>query len=834
MQRKNAELDLRGLTLVVVAGAWLAGMLLAAAFPLPALALLIGAMGALLCIIPLWRDRWGRLIMLMILWLLLGAWRYSIASPVGDPQAISAFLGTRTVQLRGTVADEPKLSGRTRLLLIEVSSVSRNNGASWQDAHGRLEVQTLDSSLEDPYGPNYGDNVELQGKLQAPSPHSSPGIFANMAFPRISGSSTGGNPIIAALYHLRITLATIILQSLPQPEAALLVAILLGLRLPALKPLIPAFNETGTAHLIAPSGFKVTLLAGLVTAGTKWLYEVKNGPKTKMLPAQKRRGEGRRWMATALVLGSIVTYTLLNGAGPAALRAGIMGVLLVVAPRFGRTYNIYTALALTALLMSLFDPFVLWDAGFQLSFLGTVGIVLLTPFFQRWLHFLERLPLGHVLAEISAVTLAAQTATLPIFALTFSQISFIAPIANVLTFPLLATLIFLGILVCSTGLLFAPIGILCGWIVWPLLWYISTIISWCAMLPGAYISVGAINSGLAWGYYGLLTLVVSTILYKWPKQKTPTNVQTLFPFLSQRTWRIVQCCAALLVLLATGATALAAQPDGRLTVTFFNVGPMGQLSQGEAIFISTPDGKTALIDGGLDATSLGQALDARLPFWQRSLDVVLLTTPKSDHLTGLQDIVTRYQVGEVLDGGMLHPSAGYALFRRTITERNLHYTQVRQGATIPLGSQVSLQVFWPPLALHKSSTETQDNALIVQLVAPGLSVLLLGATAFSKYALTKLMTDILPSYLKADIVQVVSEGDKAFPTELSAVLQAAHPSLLLITPAALSPKQRKAGISSTITPTGPLVSSNWQVVQTSQMGTTEISTRENGWHINTE
>ena len=447
MQNKLTELY--GLELVVVIAAWLAGILLESWVSLPAFALIAGACAALLWLIPLWRDSQARLIMFIILWLLLGAWRLAIASPTSDAQAISAFIGTGKVEVQGTVADEPKLAGRIRLLLIDVSSVSKNGGTTWQDAHGQLEAQTLGGEIENPYGPNYGDNVELQGKLQAPTPHSSPAIFASLAFPRINVKSSGGNPIIAALYHLRTILATLISQSLPQPEAALLIALLLSLRTPALKPLIPFFNETGTAHLIAPSGFKVTVLAGLVATNTKWLYEKHGVQKTPMLPAQKFRANRRRWLATALTISSIAAYTILNGAGPAALRAGMMGILLVLAPRLGRIYNIYTGLALTALLMSLFDPFVVWDAGFQLSFLGTLGIVVFTPFFQRLLHPIERLPLGHFIAEISAVTLAAQIATLPILALDFNQVSFIAPIANILTVPLLGTVIFIGILMCG-------------------------------------------------------------------------------------------------------------------------------------------------------------------------------------------------------------------------------------------------------------------------------------------------------------------------------------------------------------------------------------------------
>src|SRR5207245_543126 len=207
----------------------------------------------------------------------------------------------------------------------------------------------------------------------------------------------------------------------------------------------------------------------------------------------------------------------------AALRAGAMGILLVLAPRIGRTYNMYTAMALTAIGMSLIDPFVLWDTGFLLSFLGTLGIVLLTPFFQRLLSPIERLPLGHSLTEIFAVTLAAQVATLPIFAITFQEISFISPIANMLTVPLLSTLIFLGIVVSAIGLLSIPLAIMCGWVAHPLLWYMRTIVQWCAHVPYAYIGVGTINGSLAWGYYLLLAIGMTAVLNNSAMQQSQHN-----------------------------------------------------------------------------------------------------------------------------------------------------------------------------------------------------------------------------------------------------------------------------------------------------------------------
>ncbi|MBV9259332.1 MAG: ComEC/Rec2 family competence protein, partial [Ktedonobacteraceae bacterium] len=674
MQQERRYIDLRGLTLVAVAGAWLAGILLDSFVLLPSFMLLVGAAVILILIVLLWHDRQSRLIACMFLCLFLGAWRYSYSSLINDPLALSTSIGT-SVMVRGTVSDEPKLYGKNHLLSISASSISHDSGTTWQDAHGQLTVQAPGTAIDDPYGANYGSVVELQGKLLSPLPHSSPEILANMFFPRIHVTDTAGNPILATLYSWRITLSNILEQVLPQPEAALLVAILLGLRTPALQSLASAFTTTGTVHLIVSSGFKVTLLAGLVASSTRWLYSNKI-EQGKLLPAQKRGGLGR-WFSTLLIVISIAAYTILNGAGAAAIRAGIMGELMVIAPRIGRTYNIYTSLAFAALLMSLGDPFVLWDAGFQLSFIGTLGIVLFTPFFQRLLLPIEHLPLGHMLNEILAVTLAVQVATLPILALDFHLISLIAPITNVLTVPLLGPLILLGVLICGTGVVFLPLATLIGWVALPLLQYAAYIVQWCASRPGAVISTSMSDSAIAWIYYGLLVLLVSFVIRKWPVLATSTEHKKgdLPLGLSRRTWQLIQLGMALLVIITTGTTTLLAQANADLTVTFLDVTSKGQ-PQGEAILLRTPDGKTLLIDGGLDASSLAQELDSRLPSWQRSLDAVLLTTPRQDHLVGLLDIVQRYEIGEIIDGGMLHPSTTYARWRRTISERNIRYLMV--------------------------------------------------------------------------------------------------------------------------------------------------------------
>src|SRR6185312_9986770 len=263
-------------------------------------------------------------------------------------------------------------------------------------------------------------------------------------------------------------------------------------------------TATGTIHLVVPAGLKVAMLAEI---GRRALRPL--GP----------------WPRLGGSLAAVAVYAAIGGGGPAAIRAAVMGALLVLSGALGRRYNVFTALAFAVLLMTAFEPLLIYDAGFQLTTLATLGIPLLTPPLQRLL-MLGLGKLGHGLgagiAESLAVTMAAQIATLPVLALTFGEVSLIAPIANLLTVPLLAPLLVLGGLLAFFGALGVPlfggVALALSWVVWPLLWYVNAAIAICASLPGAALAVVGLPLVVAWGYYLLLALCgwrLAPLLRRW-------------------------------------------------------------------------------------------------------------------------------------------------------------------------------------------------------------------------------------------------------------------------------------------------------------------------------
>jgi competence protein ComEC len=790
--------DLRGLLLVALACAWLVGIF-AGSFAALSFWLLVGVGAGCMGLAALspWLGLpgkaagWLALSFLLLASMALGGARLALENPTGDASAVSNFIGRGTVVIHGSISTAPDLRTRSTLFELDTDSLSLDGGHTWQQVHGGIEVVVGASGS--PYAPEYGDSVEARGMLEpvlngpagaatassaamlhtvaAPA-----GVFAAMDFPRLTILERGGgNTALAWLFSLRQRLAQAINSALPEPEASLLIGILLGLKTSVLRAQYLLFQQTGTVHLIVTSGFKVTLLSGLLSTAA-------------------RRILGRRW-ALAIILAGIALYTALSGAGPAALRAGMMGTLLVIAPRLGRAYNTHTALAFAALLMTALSPYLLWDVGFQLTGLGTLGILLLTPPIARRLErLLSRIPGHATIARLLAVTIAAQLATLPTQVINFGQLSLIAPVINLLTVPLLGTLLCVGMAVAVTGLAVPAAGALVGWACWPLLWLVEQIITGGAHLPLASIALGGLDTGLGWLYYAAwgLSLLIPRTLPR-PVGTIPTlSALSEQRRLSRRERASIRLAGAALLLTAALFTTLATLPDHRLHLTWLDVGPRGQ-----ALLIQTPAGRNALVDGGSDPTTLETALGEHLPFWQRTLNLVVLTNPGSNYLTGLLDLPAHYHILQAVDAGMLHPSSAYVTWHAALEQQGIRFTRVRRGASIQLEPGVSLEVLSPRPVLEEGTNNVSANALVLRLVSPGLSALLLGET--TEATLSQLAREA--GGLQARLVQV------ALPPGISPeaasgvkeVVRALRPNLIVVTPAA-SAGASQTGLDSTEQP----------------------------------
>ena len=254
-------------------------------------------------------------------------------------------------------------------------------------------------------------------------------------------------------------------RSLPEPMAGLAAGILLGVKAQMPSDFYQALINTGTLHIIAASGYNVSVVAAVL-----------------MKVALSVAGRG---VAIGIGIGGIVLYTLLAGAGASVVRAAVMGSLTLIAYYFGRPSEARRLFWVTAGLMLLINPLYLADVGFQLSFSATAGLLYLEP---RIIKLSSRAKsrdpsttvgmtsevvgiLEKFLAEYLYPTLAATIATLPVILWHFGRVAWISPLVNILVLPAVPLLMGLCALILLGG---APVA----WLTYPLLWYLVTIIEW--------------------------------------------------------------------------------------------------------------------------------------------------------------------------------------------------------------------------------------------------------------------------------------------------------------------------------------------------------------------
>jgi len=402
----------------------------------------------------------------------LGVLRGASAVIVPGPGSVSGHFGSRPLVIVGTVRTADPGSGSSAIIdaahLSDADTDARVSG-------GILVSGPLIPALSP------GDQVEVDAAGLRPLDRR-PGadsadtleredVEALATSPQVFVLAAGGPSPARAIALVQQQLLTAVNGALPEPAAALVVGIAFGIHEPLPADVRAQLQDAGLIHVVVVSGLKVVLIIGLLSAvgrGFEW--------------------SRRRTLLIALPV--VAAYVLVSGPGPAGVRSALMAGGAMLASTGARRTDPVPMLALVAGLMLGLDPQLVEDPGFQLSFLGTAGILLLaTP-------IAARLPGPRLLAEPFAVTVAAQLATMPIMAGTFGVISVAGPVANALVLPLLPAMIVVG----GTGAILSALNPALGWALLQLTglgtFAITAVARGLSGIPGAAIQIG--NWPAAW------------------------------------------------------------------------------------------------------------------------------------------------------------------------------------------------------------------------------------------------------------------------------------------------------------------------------------------------
>ena len=430
----------------------------------------------------------------------------------------------------------------------------------------------------------------------------------------------------------------------PEPESGILLGIVLGERASVSADLSYAFAVSGTTHLLAISGFNMTLVASAV--------------------ALALRSRVRPIVRAAVTIAAVATYSVLVGLAPSVLRAALMSVVAGIGLASGRRAASANALCAAITFMLLVSPDAILDVGFLLSALATGGLIAFqSPLSER----LARLPVA--LREGLSTTLAATAPTLPLVAAVFGRVSVVSPVANLIAVPLFPALMLAGAATSAIGAISIDLARPIALVAYACAFALRVVVETSAAMPLAALSVPASPlTGIA--------LAVLDIGAVFAVARVRRVALPAVPLARPSARHLIAASVGVAVL--AGGILIWPAPDPAVRIRALDIG------QGDAYLVET-GGSTMLIDGGPDPARLLEELGASLPPWHRRIDVVALTHAHLDHGAGLIAVLERFEVGLAIEPVGLNAGPLADAWAAAAAKANVPRRAVRGGNRLVVG-----------------------------------------------------------------------------------------------------------------------------------------------------
>lgn len=533
------------------------------------------------------------------------------------------------VILEGVVAEEPDVRPEAIRLRVRVSAAELNDPDA-PDLPATLGVGQLALIRVPPATAwRYGDVIRAVGKLDAPPVMAEFSYRDYLARQNIRSwmptpnraERLGQGRYESVPYAITLSVKDAVRQSvrriMPAPESALLNGILIGDDNALPDDVVQAFRRTGTSHIIAISGFNVSIIAGLMALALGRLFNQR--------------------LAAAIAIPLILAYMVLVGASASVVRAAFMAVIALIGQLLWRRGFTLNTLCASAFIMLAHDPAVLFDSGFQLSFAATAGLVLYASRLQAPVKkFVEACTpekwvrrVIEAFTETVLVTLAAQLTTLPLILGSFKQLSLISLVTNALALPVQSVLMVLGAIAAVAGVVIPPPVITpLAALPYLLLGYTINIVRITAALPFASIPIYDFGPGAAIGWY--LALFGISGVMALPRQQRRALADGVRA-------RGAAGLITLIVLASAGGFAVwyFQKPDGKLHITF----------SGGGAFVQTPAGNQFMFVGSGDLLSIaGRAM----PVWDKQAEVVFAPSRSERARAAALPVLQKYAVGQFI------------------------------------------------------------------------------------------------------------------------------------------------------------------------------------------
>jgi len=567
---------------------------------------------------------------------------------------------------------------------------------------------------------NYGDRLNISGRLSTPPARTNPGLFdyrKYLSYRNVySLFSVYKSEDIERLERARMSILrfvisrvrqridSVIKNTLPQLESSILAGVMLGERSGLSRDIQGIFTDAGVLHTLAVSGLHVGLVLFIFYA----FFRAVGIPKKTTY---------------FLAIMVVILYAEVTGGRPSAIRAAIMATCGLVGVLLERDKHLYNSLALAALIILLVNPFTLFDVGFQLSFMATLGILYLTPHFLDYFHFRKphRL-ITYILSSLS-VSAGALVGVYPITAFYFNKISLIALLSNIVVVPQVGLIIAVGFASSILGLFSQDIAQAINITNRLFIIVLIKCIGFFASLPFSFKYV--VSPSLIF----LLTYYLFFIFL--PKIKT-------FRFAR----RFLLFFPIIFLFSITGKKLL---PSKNLSVTFLDVG------QGDAIHARLPDRRDILIDGGgvIGKFDIGEKVV--IPYLLKNgiskIDTIFLTHPHYNHIGGLIPILKKFKVKRVYCNNQDYDDDLVHEFSQIIREKRIPLKHISYGEKVEYNG-VKLIILNPRIMKEN----IDSNSLVIKLSYGDFKILFTGDVDY------EIQEELSKEEIESDVLQIPNHG----------------------------------------------------------------------------
>jgi competence protein ComEC len=602
--------------------------------------------------------------------------------------ALGARVGER-LDLRAEVVDLPAIKEDQVTLAVRVAQAGEV--VMREPAHLRLQLDDGQQLTLDPTGPLVeGAVIDVPGVKVERLPEAKPGEFdygrylrrrgehalleADFADLRIVGRRGGLQGVID---RLRLASRAHLLAGVHPPVSDVLQGMVLGDDEGVEPELEEDFRRSGLLHIMAVSGENVVLLCGM------WSFAF------ALLGIN-------RLVRTALLLPVVATYVLLTGASPSIVRAGVAGIMGLLAILASRPSDGWLLWLVPGAWLLTVNPNNLFDVSFQLSFGAVVGLILLARPLTRAVGFLPG-----PLPEQVGITTAASLSTAPVSMLTFGSASLVSVPANVAGGFVLGPIMFLGMLSLLLGFvsswLSAPLNVVAGLFIG----FLIAVSRFFGQFPGAVYEWQGVSLGLLLTL-GLLAEVVAIGVLA---ARGGEGLAAFVRAPRRRTTLVVVTVAIVAVSLLVAPAPV--RPPAHTTLSFLSVG------EGSATLVQAKGGPTVLIDAGpspLARTLRQHAVDR--------IDLLILSHGHADHVAGLEDVIGHVPVTTALMPKPDEPSEALDEIEAALQAEG---TEVRR-CTSPVafgGGDWALDVLATTPPPGSSGNQAENDCALVAVVSLG-------------------------------------------------------------------------------------------------------------------